>query len=140
MKRHLTTSLCVSVLAVGLNAQAQTKPHAAWLIQPTELASPAVEVWRSETTNRLVWRLVSSDGKVLAEMPQPTVPRGFTVNFGQCKLEGMLRDDVLVIVRHKSGQEWSSAVKGVWLAEPRTKAFVALGSQNVECRNESYGV
>lgn len=90
--------------------------------------------------NVFVWRLVSSRGVLLAEMEQPVVPSGYTVNYGECKVNGVLRQDVIAIVRHTQRREWSSDLRGFWFADGKAKAFIKAQPKQVMCRNEGYGV
>ncbi|WP_395668973.1 hypothetical protein [Rhodoferax sp.] len=137
--RRLTNTLIFALMAGTCFAQA--KPFASWLISPGETKSAAVEVWpETSGEKQSFWRLVSSSGTILAEMKQPMVPSGYTLNYGECKVSGVLRYDTIAIVRHSSQKEWSSDLRGVWIPDENAKSFVKAQSKLVKCRNESYGV
>jgi hypothetical protein len=109
----------------------------AWLIYPGVAGSPLIE---RSTDKPATWRLKSRQGQILAELKQPALPNGYTVNLGQCKMAGVLRDDVLAFVRHEPGLQWSHKVAKLWIADPAKRAFETSRTEGVSCLNESYGV
>lgn len=139
MGRRLVLILITALVAgVGF---AQPKPFVAWLVSPAESSSASVEVWPAPRDRLLfVWRLVSAHGTMLAEMKQPVVPSGYTVNYGECKVNGVLRQDVIAFVRHTERREWSSDIRDFWFADTKAKAFIKARPKRVTCRNEGYGV
>jgi hypothetical protein len=133
--------LAVLTIVLSSSAVAQAKPFAGWLLDPSRSGGASIEVWPDPANPRkFTWRLVAPDRALVAEMPQPDVPRGLTVNFGQCKVSGVLRQDVLAFVKHRKRQEWSHDVRRVWVADLDAKAFVPHDPKGVACRNEGYGV
>lgn len=130
--------LALAVPALGpCPAAAQ---RAAWLIHPGAAESPAVEVSPAPSAGSVTWRLVSRQGEVLAEMAQPPVPAGYSLNLGQCRVAGVLRQDVLAFVRHAPARPWSTQVIALWIADPAGRAFVVAETEGVACLNEGYGV
>ena len=120
---------------------AQSMPYVSWLIDPGESSSAKIEVWPAPTPiKNYVWRLLSSDGVILAEMPQPDIPSGYTVNYGECNIDGVLRHNVIAIVRHTEKREWSKDVLSMWLANAEAKSFAKGSTHQATCRNERYGV
>jgi hypothetical protein len=131
----------LAILTVGLSLNVVAKPFAAWLVDPSRSGGASIEVRPDpENPNNYTWRLVAGDGALLATMKQPDVARGLTVNFGQCKISGLLRHDVLALVKHRKGKEWSEDVRSVWVADPSARAFVPHNPKRVACRNEGHGV
>lgn len=122
-------------------AVAQEDLYAAWLIDPSNSSGPSMQVWRESTSSRsFTWRLLAGDGALLAEQKQPAIPRGYSLNFGQCKVGDELRDDVLAIVKHGRTREWSGDVRAVWVADPKARAFVPMPVRGVVCRDEGFGL
>lgn len=120
---------------------AQSKPFLSWLISPADSNSANVEIWPTLTDEQgFVWRLISSDGTLLAEMKRPALPSGYTFNYGDCKVNGVLRQDVIAIARHAKHREWSSDLRGFWFIDAKAKAFIKALPKQVQCRNEGYGV
>jgi hypothetical protein len=115
---------------------AKQQNFAGWLIYPEQAQSPGIEL----PTERGPWRLLRADGSLLAEMHQPRLKPGYTFNFGQCRINGFIRDDMIAMVRHVKVSEWSKDVMTVWIADPKTGRFNVQSGRNIECRNEGYGV
>lgn len=107
-----------------------------WLIYPAQAESPGIEL----PTESGPWRLLRADGSLLAEMHQPRLKPGYSFNFGQCRINGFIRDDMIAMVRHVKVREWSKDVITVWIADPKTGRFTVHTGRNIECRNEGYGV
>jgi len=107
-----------------------------WLIYPTQAGSPRIEL----PTERGPWRLLRPDGELIVEMAQPRLKPGYTFNFGECRIGGVIRHDLVAMVRHVNAREWSKEVEAVWIADPKTGRFIAQSGKNIECRNEGYGV
>jgi hypothetical protein len=124
------------LVAVSGNAIAQKQDYVGWLIYQGEKQSPAIEL----PTERGPWRLVHHDGTLIAEMPQPPLKKGYSFNFGECRIDGLSRNDIIAMVRHSKAVEWSKDVAAVWVSDPKAKQFVARRGRGVECRNEGYGV
>ncbi|MDR2000160.1 MAG: hypothetical protein LBP94_01315 [Zoogloeaceae bacterium] len=125
--------------ALSSSVTAQEKPFVAWLpnLNRPELS---IEVWSDPAAQTsFIWRLVSGSN-VLTEMKQPPLPDGFVVNFGECKIDGVLRNDVLAIVKHSQGIEWSENIHQLWVANVETKSFVLHTSKGTICRSEDYGI
>lgn len=128
------------VLAAS-SAFAQQKPETAWLIYPNQQNSPAVEIWAHPSIkHEFVWRLVTYEHKVLAEMREPPLPIGFSFNQGQCRIEGKFRHDVIAMVKHSERRQWSKHVSRIWIANPLTNSFVPISTRSVVCLNEGWGV
>jgi hypothetical protein len=120
---------------------AQQKPETAWLIYPDQQNSPALEIWaRPSLKQEFVWRLVTHEHTVLAEMREPPLPMGFSFNQGQCKIEGKLRHDVIAMVKHSEAEQWSKHISRVWVANPLIKSFATIRTRRVVCLNEGWGV
>lgn len=135
--RRLAFLLLFVVTGVG----AQTKPEVAWLIYPEGPRGPAIEVWASSPgSKQFVWRLMSSEGVQLVEMPEPPKPQGYSYNHGQCKVAGRLRYDVIALVKHSEGRQWSRDVSRLWIASPDKRAFLPADTRDVSCLNEGWGV
>ena len=131
------TSLSVALGVLSLAQCSAAAPRASWLIYPAVTDSPIVEVLPGPPT---VWRLLSKQGHVLAEMTQPPLPDGMAVNLGQCNVAGTLRDDLIAFVRHAPGVQWSTTVSSAWIADPSKKSFNPIRVGGVWCRNEGYGL
>lgn len=128
-------------LLLSTSVTAHPEADVAWLIFPQVRPSAAVEVKASRpNSHERVWRLISADRKILAEMPQPSIPAGYGINYGECKIDGVLRHDILAFVKHRQNLEWSRNVRRLWQADPVAGKFRPVTSSNVECRNEGYGV
>ena len=110
--------------------------HIAWLIHPSAKNSPAIEL----STKEGLWRLLGGDRTLLVEMKAPPLKKGYVLNFGDCRIEGVLRHDFVAMVRHKPGREWSPEVFAIWIADPEKKKFRRQPGKGVECRNELYGI
>lgn len=52
----------------------------------------------------------------------------------------MLRHDLVAMVRHKIGREYSHEVSAIWITDPEKKKFRQQSGKGVKCRNESCGV
>ena len=134
-------ALLAAWLACTAPAHAQGELYAAWLLDASRTDGPSMQVWReSETSTVYTWRLVAGDGTLLAHKDQPRIPKGYTLNFGECRIAGKLRHDVLAIVRHRPKREWSADVRAVWVASPGQRAFVRRSKQGVTCRDEGFGI
>ncbi|WP_127478453.1 hypothetical protein [Sulfurivermis fontis] len=139
MGRRLILTLFTAFVA-GVSF-AQPKSFVIWLVTPAESSSASVEVWPAPGDRQsFVWRLVSAGGTILAEMKQPVVPPGYSVNYGDCKVNGVLRHDVIAFVRHAESREWSSDIHSFWFVDAKAKAFTKSRPKQVTCRNEGYGV
>lgn len=132
--------LALPIIAVFLTgaALAQPKPFVSWLISPSNSTSAAVEIWPDGKS--FVWRLVSSHGETLVEMKQPVTPRGYTINYGECKVNGVFRQDVIAIVRHIENREWSKDIHSLWFPDAKAKSFIKGDPRQATCRNEDYGI
>jgi hypothetical protein len=127
--------LSLLVLVAG-HALAQNRSFVGWLIYPGQKQSPAIDL----PTQQGPWRLVRHDRSLIAEMPQPPLRNGYTFNFGECRVSGAVRHDLIAMVRHSKAREWSNDVAAVWVAEPNAGQFMARKIEGIECRNEGYGV
>jgi hypothetical protein len=76
---------------------------------------------------------------IIARLPVPALPAGSRFNYGQCELNGALRNDVIAIVRHNKEIEWSSDVSHAWLVDPLAKAIKPIPTTGLSCRYEGYG-
>lgn len=133
--------IVVALLLSVAPTYAQEDLYAAWLLHDRRADGPSVQVWReSETSTVYHWRLIAGDGALLARMDHPRIPMGYTLNFGECRIAGKLRQDVLAIVRHRPKREWSADVRAVCVASPRQLAFVRRSPQGVTCRDEGFGI
>jgi len=141
----LNNFIVVTLLSAGLffakSALAQSEQDVGWLIYPQSAFSPSVEVTYTHSKTHLgIWRLKSADNKLLAEMTQPVLPDGYVMNFGNCLISGLQRDDVIAFVKHREGVEWSSNVHRLWLVAPVSRKFQPAKTDNVKCRNEGFGL
>ena len=116
--------------------EAKDKSFVGWLIYPTQAGSPSIEL----PTDRGPWRLLRPDGVLIVEMGQPRLKPGYTFNFGECRIGGVIRHDLVAMVRHVKAREWSKEIEVVWIADPKAGSFIAQSGKNIECRNEGYGV
>jgi hypothetical protein len=114
------------------------KMFVGWLIAPEQHPSPSVDEIRYP--DRKLWVLRSAEGVVVAIMRVPSLRKGFEYNYGDCKLSGLNRMDVIASVRHQRYAEWSSAVDRAWVIDPTNAEFRAISPKGIICRNESYGV
>ena len=100
--------------------------------------SPIVsEIWYP--TDKL-WVLWARSGMLLATMPVPDLQAGYKYNYGECKVDSVLRNDIIAAVKHRSNMEWSTDVALVWVIDPNKASFVPIPSRGVICRNDGYGV
>ena len=128
----LSLILCISI------ANADEKPFVAWLIYPHIANSPVLEVWRFSYGS--VWRFNKNDKSQIAEIKEPPLTPGYTFNYGECKINHQLRNDMIAMVKHTDGREWSEQVLNIWIADPAAKSFTKTSGEGVSCRNESYGI
>ena len=134
------SAIFLSVLTAS-SVFAQQRPETAWLIYPDQKNSPAVEIWAHPSSKQeFVWRLVTREHSVLAEMREPPLPKGFSFNQGQCKIEGKFRHDVIAMVKHSDCAQWSKQVSRIWVANPLAKSFAPISTRRVVCLNEGWGV
>ena len=136
MNSRLAFILIAAIIASSVFAQ--PKPFVSWLISPKDPTSAGVEVWPNGKS--FIWRLISPRGEILAEMKQPAIPAGHTVNYGECIVNGEIRQDVIAIVRHFDRREWSNDIHSLWFADANARAFIKGDSRQVKCRNEDYGI
>lgn len=134
MFRARLVLLSLFVFTDGALAKNQT--YAGWQIYPGAKDSPGIEL----PTEKGPWRLVSHDGSLIVEIPQPSLKRGYIFNLGEYRIDGVLRQDLIASVRHVVTIEWSADVSELWIADPKKKRFVRRGGNGVRCRNEGYGV
>jgi hypothetical protein len=133
------TILSYVLLSLALTSGAvvaKNQNFAGWLIYPTQAGSPSIEL----PTERGPWRLLRPDGVLIVEMGQPRLKPGYTFNFGECRIGGVIRHDLVAMVRHVKAREWSKEVEAVWIADPKAGRFIAQSGKNFDCRNEGYGV
>jgi hypothetical protein len=126
----------VTLIVASASAFGQKQDYVGWLIYPREMQSPAIEL----PTEKGPWRLVRHDRSLIVEKPQPPLKKGYEFNFGGCRVNGALRNDLIAMVRHSKAVEWSKDVAMVWIADPKVGQFVERTGQGVACRNEGYGV
>jgi hypothetical protein len=124
------------LVIVGNSALGQKQSFVGWLIYPSQKHSPAIDL----PTEQGPWRLLRHDRSVITEMPQPPLKKGYTFNFGECRVNSTIRHDLIAMVRHSKSREWSKDVAAVWVADPEVGQFVQREGSGVECRNEGYGV
>jgi hypothetical protein len=122
----------VSASAAG----AQEKNFVAWLIYPQIRGSAVITL----PTKNGPWRLVAPDKSLIAEMKQPALKDGYSFNYGNCRVDGVLRQDLIAMVRHAANKQWSRDVSSIWIADPAAKKFVRRDPRGVDCKNERYGV
>ena len=134
-------TLLVALIHVSA-AIAQNRPKAAWLIYPQMRGdSPRIEIWATPgRPSAFVWRLKASNGLLLAELAEPTPKETYSFSQGECRIDGVLRWDIIAMVKHSENKEWSQQVEQVWIADPINKRSVVRDGRNVECLNEGYGV
>jgi hypothetical protein len=109
-----------------------------WLLYQNDAHSPIAKELRCNGERFFV--LEGRNGEVIARMMAPVLPNGFSFNYGRCKVNGVLRDDVIASVRHRQKQEWSRSISRVWLLDPKPPGFKVVKPAQIECRNEGYGV
>ncbi|MBI2746250.1 MAG: hypothetical protein HYX45_11760 [Burkholderiales bacterium] len=126
----------LSLALISSAVVAKDQNFVGWLIYPTQAGSPSIEL----PTERGPWRLLRPDGSLIVEMTQPRLKPGYTFNFGECRIGGVIRHDLVAMVRHVNAREWSKEVEAVWIADPEARHFIAQFGKNIECRNEGYGV
>jgi hypothetical protein len=85
------------------------------------------------------WVIATRQHNIIARLPVPALPAGSRFNYGQCELNGALRNDVIAIVRHNKEIEWSSDVSHAWLVDPLAKAIKPIPTTGLSCRYEGYG-
>ncbi|MBI2744211.1 MAG: hypothetical protein HYX45_01385 [Burkholderiales bacterium] len=134
----MTIFRCVllSLALISGAVVAKNQNFVGWLIYPTQAGSPSIEL----PTERGPWRLLRPDGTLLAEMAQPRLKLGYTFNFGECRIGGVIRHDLVAMVRHVNTREWSKEVVTAWIADPKAGRFISLSGRGIECRNEGYGI
>lgn len=130
--RIIGFGLCVSLVCTAY-------ANSSWLINPSVNNSAAIEIHSKESEGR-VWRLVLRDKTLVAEMRQPIVPKGFEFNYGQCKIAGVIRDDLIAVVKHNPKVEWSEQVLDAWFADVAGRKFVHHYPVGMTCRNEGFGL
>ncbi|MEK8051463.1 hypothetical protein AACH10_14515 [Ideonella sp. DXS22W] len=119
---------------------AETKPWANWLIRREAGDGWSVEITNDSRTGSGHWRLLDAASTEVARLAAPPLPKGHDLNLGQCKINGQLRDDVIAIVQHRKGVEWSRSVAKAWIADPKARAFSPTPTQAITCRNEGVGL
>lgn len=110
----------------------------AWLIYPDKEASPVVR--EMHCLKNKEFRLADPSGKIIASMPLPEIRAGYEFSRGECRLNGIIRNDVIAVVRHGEGSEWSVDVLKAWVADPVARAFVPLPVKGLACLNIGYGI
>ena len=135
-----TSISAFALAALSAGPCSATTPRTAWLIYPGVPESPAIDGSSKMPSDNVTWRLKSRQGKVSVEKTQPRVPTGYAINFGQCKVDGEIRDDLLAFVRHAPGRQWSTQLSSLWIADPARRSFRVAKTEGVTCLNEGYGV
>ena len=113
------------------------KEFVGWLIYPGNKNSPSLE--EEHCGSHKEWILKNKAGAVVDQMPVPGLPKGTVFNYGQCRVNGIYRDDIIAIVAHSARVEWSGKIRKAWLVSPELK-IVGASTAGVECHNEGYGV
>ena len=139
---NIVRLMMLQILIYAPAVMAQPRPEAAWLIYPQMKGdSPRIEIWaNSGVSSRFVWRLKASNGSLLTEIPEPTLKKAYSFNQGECRIDGILRWDIVAMVKHEESSEWSKHVEQIWIADPNSRRFIARDGRGVECRNENYGI
>lgn len=126
----------LSLALISGAVDAKDQNFVGWLIYPTQAGSPSIEL----PTERGPWKLLRPDGTLIVVMAQPRLKPGYIFNFGECRIAGVIRHDLVAMVRHVNAREWSKEVEAVWIADPKEGRFIVQSSKDIECRNEGYGV
>ena len=113
------------------------KSFAQWTIYLDREDSPILE--EEHCGSQRKWVLRSHTGVLVDQMTVPELPKGSEVNYGDCRINGVLRRDLIAIVKHSPRMEWSRKVRRVWMVSAQQKIMEA-STAGVECRNEGYGV
>lgn len=114
------------------------KELSGWLIYPEKENSPVVQ--EIDCGEEKLFRIVDYSGKTIASMPVPRLPKGYELNHGECQLDGVIRNDIVAIVRHSSEKEISYDVLNAWVADPETKSFRPISVKGLSCFNTGYGI
>lgn len=145
-KNILWVGTMVVTLAYASASFAQYKEQNSWLIDfnsPSPASTPTLELWVDQKNKRPnQWRLMSQGqgGKLLAEMIEPPLPKGYVYNYGECWYHNKQRNDVIAQVKHGKAAK-SKVIANIWQADPVSKTFRLLtSSQGFECDNVGYGV
>lgn len=109
-----------------------------WLIYPEKENSPVVQ--EIECLEGKKFQIVDYSGKIIASMPVPRLPKGYELNHGECQFDGVIRNDIIAIVRHSSKKEISYDVLNAWVADPETKSFRPISVKGLSCINTGYGI
>lgn len=109
-----------------------------WLIYPEKDASPTIK--EMHCGKEKTFRLVTSGDILLATMPVPELPAGYEFNHGECRLDGVIRNDIIAMVRHKDDGEWSTDILKAWIADPVAKEFRPFPVKGIICLNIGYGI
>lgn len=110
----------------------------AWLIYPDKETSPVVR--EMHCLKNKEFRLADSSGKTIASMPLPELRPGYEFSRGECRLNGIIRHDIIAVVKHGEDTEWSVDVINAWVADPLAKAFVPMPVKGLACLNIGYGI
>jgi len=141
-KTFFLTVLCVFLLygfiPLGIAEEKGCNEISGWLIYPEKDKSPVAQ--EVECGKEKMFRIAASDGNIIASMPVPKLPEGYEFNHGECRLNGIPRNDIIAIVRHSSEKELSTDVLNAWIADPETKSFRPVSVKGLSCFNTGYGI
>jgi hypothetical protein len=130
-------TLAVFLLAVAANASAAAgagcSESVTWRIKPSDRGSPVAAEIRCGGDK--FWVVKSARGTELAKMPVPALAAGETFNYGECVARETLHHDIVAMVKHQPGQEWSSEVSQAWKIRGTGPYFTPLRVRGIRCRN-----
>jgi hypothetical protein len=138
--RIFYTSHVVATALALASGTVDAKPWAAWLIDPASNNGIAIEILDDPAMKEGIWRLVTREGMELTRLAGAKVPKGYSLNLGQCQIDGTLRHDFVAIVKHSSRNQWSSNVYSAWKADPNAKLFAPMETKGMVCLNEGFGL
>ena len=139
----VTASLFLSILTpITTNAEIPLggKEFVGWLIYQDDRADTSPSVSEIRFQKEKLWVLRNKKGNLLASMRVPDLSKGFEYNYGNCKVDGVYRNDVIAVVKHRRNKEWSSVVNRSWIIDPTKPGFESVTPKGIICRNEGYGV
>lgn len=125
-------------LAASVHAE-PSRPEVSWVVDQDGIPVIA-QVWANSSRQLgFTWRLMSTAGENLAEMPEPVLTPGYEYSYGECTVDGKLRTDLIAEVKNQASSPTSIAVKRVWAADPANRSFKISPPEHIVCYNSDYG-
>ena len=126
------------LLSASVHAEG-SRPEVSWVVDQDGVLVIAQVLADSPKRHGFTWRLISTAGEKLVEMPEPTLTPGYEYSYGECTIDGKLRSDLIAEIKNQSNSPISIAVKRVWAADSAHKSFKISSPEHIVCYNADYG-